>query len=180
MQRLLMLLALAVPAAARTAAAQQPGDAAASREAMQRLAWLEGTWRGGGWMQMGRTREDATVVETARFAAGNTVMVIEGLGTRPDPAGGPPRAVHQAFGIVWYDAVAREHRMRAWRVDGGMLDPTISVRADTLVWGFKTPQGQVRFTVTKDPEGRWHEVGHFAADGTTWQPFFEMRLEKTR
>ncbi len=49
-----------------------------------------------------------------------------------------------------------------------------------FVWGFETPRGMMRYTITLDAQGRWSESGERSADGQTWQPFFAMTLDRIK
>ena len=41
-----------------------------------------------------------------------------------------------------------------------------------------TPQGKVRYTITRTAEGAWFEIGEYSRDGQQWAKFFEMTLTK--
>jgi hypothetical protein len=156
-----------------------PATAAGTAEAMAKVHFLLGRWEGEGTMRMG-PGEPQTSQVTERVAAklDGRVVLIEGLGTVPDAAGGAPRVVHQAFGMLSYDAGAGRYLLRAVRGDGQTVDADVEVGDHRIVWSFATPMGQVRYTITLDEESRWRELGEHSRDGASWAQFFEMTLRR--
>ena len=171
----LALLLLAAPAAA-----QAPADATADAAAqMQRLSFLHGTWRGEGVTTMGPGREErASVLETAQPKLDGSVLMVEGLGWKGTQGAADYHVVHNALGVVSYDARRGGWAMRAYR-GGGWVDAEVTVGDGELVWAFDQPgAGRIRYTIRLDEQGRWHEVGDMSPDGQRWHRFFEMRLTR--
>jgi hypothetical protein len=151
----------------------------ASAQAMQKLAYLVGEWRGKASVIMGPGGPvEAAQHEVVEWAAGGTVLTIAGRGTVIE--GGAERVVHDAFATIWWDAEGNRYRMRAHLANGQAVDAAPVVGADTLVWGFHHPQaGQLRYTITLTADGDWHEIGERSVDGkTNWMKIIEMRLTK--
>ena len=108
------------------------------------------------------------------------VLLLEGIGTTKDAAG-KETVVHNAVGMLSYDAKRSIYTMRAVKADGVSTDAEAKFEGDTFVWGFEVPGGEVRYEIRLTPEGKWHEVGKFTRDGgKTFTPFFEMTLEKVK
>ena len=145
-----------------------------ARARMAVLAPLAGEWEGGGWFRAGQVAPaEFRQRETVRLAAGDEVLVIDGLGLND---GGDP--VHQAFAMIAWDAEAGDYVIHAYSAGGGVVTDTPHVAADSLVWGFPEPTGgQVRFTIHFG-DGRWHEVGDYSPDGNAWYRFMDMKLER--
>ena len=173
------ILALSLLLAAAPAAAQAPDHSAAAAEAMQRLAFLHGTWRGEGVTMMGPgQRESAAVLETARPRLDGAVLLVEGLGWKGTQGAADYQVVHQALGVVSYDERRGGWAMRAYR-GGGWVDADVTVGDGEMVWAFDQPgAGRIRYTIRMDEQGRWHEVGDRSPDGQRWHRFFEMRLTR--
>ena len=171
MRPLIALCAAATLAGAGSLAAQAP-----LASPMRQLDWLVGEWHGNGNMMIGPGRQhDASVVEHAEVHAGGHALTLDGLGKALQ--GRDSIVVHSAFAVIWHDAEAARFRIKAFRATGHTVDADITVGDGSIVWGFDDPRaGRVRFTVTRTPEGRWHEVGEASRDGTTWMKFFEMSL----
>lgn len=172
----LTLLLLATPAAAQAPA--DPAGAAAAE--MRRLSFLLGTWRGEGVTTTGPggQQERASVRETAQPRLDGSVLLFEGLGWQGTEGAADYRVVHQALGVVSWDARRGGWSMRAYR-GGGWVDAEVTVGDGELVWAFDQPgAGRIRYTIRLDEQGRWHEVGDRSTDGERWHRFFEMRLTR--
>ena len=153
--------------------------AAATAEAMARLHFLLGRWEGEATTRMGPGEPQQSRVDEHAYAKlDGRVVLLEGLGTVPDADGGPPKVVHEAFGVLSYDAEKGEYLMRAIKGDGQTVDADIEVGDRRVVWGFAVPSGRIRYTLELDGEGRWHEVGEFSRDGTAWMRILEMTLRR--
>ena len=170
MKRLLVIMALVLAF-----------DASAS-DAMRKLDFLIGEWKGEGWVRMGPGQPEHVIqAEVVRAKAGGNALVIEGLGKRKLPDGTAGEVVHDALGVVSYDSAAKRYRFETWLADE---KPRVEMRFDVpspnkVVWGFDTPQGAtIRYTITLTDEGDWLEVGEYSPDGKAWSQFFEMTLEK--
>ena len=166
-----LLLAL-TPFVVPVALAAQAHVAAPTQ--MQKLDFLVGEWRGEGWT-MGRAGRQtfAQTERVLRLVEGH-VLVIEGLGKSSEGV-----TAHQAFAVVSYDSAAAKFKARTFRAaDGTWRESDITVLERGFVWGFPTPQGQVRFTMNLNDAGQWHEIGEFSMDGNTWRQFLEFTLSK--
>jgi hypothetical protein len=71
-------------------------------KAMNRLAFLEGSWEGQGWHQAGpdAERRHFTQTEDIQRKLDGQLLIIEGRGHAADD---PERVVHQALAVVHYD-----------------------------------------------------------------------------
>jgi hypothetical protein len=162
------LLTLTVPV---VLAAQAPVTAPAD---MAKLNFLIGEWRGEGWMVGQAGRQTFTQGERVLRLSDGHVIVVEGLGKN---AAGV--TIHQAFAVISYDAATAKFAMRTFRAaDGTWRDNALAVSERGFVWGFPTPQGQVRFTMNLTDAGQWHEIGEFSMDGATWRQFLDFTLTK--
>ena len=167
----LLAAALALPAAAP---AQPPAPDPQLAEKMRALDFLAGEWEGEAWIQMGPEREVVSQHETVEWAAGGEVLVVKGKGRQGDAV------VHDALALFAWDPRAGRYVIWAYRGGAGPTpSPTVEVGERRVVWGFDTPAGSSRFTITLDDAGRWVETGEWSTDGgTTWRPFFGMTLTR--
>jgi hypothetical protein len=157
--------------------AQTP-DGSANRAAMARLSFMEGRWRGEGWMMRGPgDRVSAQMTETVELGVGGVVLVIEGRGTRAGAAGGDSVVVHDALGVLAYDAASNGYVMRSWIASGQWGDFPVTLIEGGVSWSREVPGGRVRYTAHIG-NGEWHEVGEFSRDGTTWMPILDIRLRR--
>lgn len=150
---------------------------------MEALGWLEGEWKGTGWMEYGPGRRaEFEGTESVAYRMGGRVLVVEGSFTAwmgPE-AGDVP--VHRALGVISWDRSDR-YLFHTWTAAGasGNAHP-MEVSDGQMVWTYDDPgRGRARYTITYTDAGAWHEVGDASDDGgESWHRFFEMTLEQTR
>lgn len=168
--------------AALCALSGAPGEAAEASPdkvaAMEKIAFLVGTWEGEGWMATGPDqRAHFKSREVVELRLQGTLMVIEGLHTARGGDDEPPQVVHHAMALV----SPREeggYDFRSWVVGRGGGEFEGRYEDGAFIWGMETPRGKMRYTIRLDDEGRWSEVGEFQADDGSWRPFFGMTLSK--
>jgi hypothetical protein len=174
------VIAAVLLAAPVIAAAQAPAPSPARLEAMRKLAFLEGTWKGEGWMQMGPQRHAFRGAETVTRKLDGLALVVEGNHTAPVAGSKEERVVHSTLGVL----AAQDdgtYAFHTWLANGLSGIHKGEWKDGAFVWGMENPrQGQVRYTIRLDAEGRWHETGESSRDGATWTQFFEMKLAKAR
>jgi len=164
------------PAAAGRALAQSGPDSpaliAAQQEAMKRLAFMDGVWRGPAWTII-HTGDRHEVIQTERIGPflGGAVKVIEGRGY--DAQG---EVSFNALGIVSYNPQDRSYTMRSYAL-GHSGDFPVTLTGDGFTWEIPAGSMTIRYTaVVKD--GKWKEVGHRIVPGQEPVQFFEMNLER--
>jgi len=142
------------------------------------LSFMIGRWEGPATMDMGpRGRHQLRQREWVATAAGGTVLTVTGQGTERQPDGAE-KVMFDAFAVLYRDREGKP-ALRAYLANGQWVDATLEVKEKGLVWGYSDPRaGQIRYTMTLTPEGRWNEIGERSGDGQTWMKFFEMTLEK--
>lgn len=171
------LLLLVTQGATFTAAGQQgrPDPAAtmaSQREAMLRLAFMDGVWRGPAWTIL-PSGEKHTITQTERIGPflDGSVKVIEGRGYDPDG-----KVTFNAFGIISYNPNTRAYTLRSY-AQGQVGDFTLTPSADGYAWEIPAGPMVIRYTaVIKD--GAWREVGDRIAPGKDPVRFFEMNLKR--
>ena len=159
---------------------QPPTAPAAQRDAMKKLDFLLGQWKGEGWMEFApgqrRTFKGTEVVQSK---LDELLLVVEGVHRGKAGDKGPEVVVHSAFAVVSYDDKAKRYRFQAFTGRGNFEDVEAKVSERQLVWGMNVPQfGDVRYTIKLDDKGRWFEIGEVSRDGKTWQQFFEQTLQR--
>ena len=172
------LLALCVVA---VATAQPPGQA--NRDALKKLAFLEGKWAGEATVNLGPGREQPVKqAEDVQLKLNGTVLLIEGVGRGKLPGKDEEGVVFGALAVVSYDAAAKKYRIRAYRAEGHSVDADLTVTDRGFGWGFKSPEQkvEVRYTMTLTDGGEWHQVGEVSVDGKTWRKTMEMTLKKVK
>jgi hypothetical protein len=145
---------------------------AAQREAMAKLAFMDGVWRGPAWtiLPSGR-KHDITQTERIGPLLGGTVKVIEGRGYEADG-----KTTFNALGIVSYDAARRAYSMRSYAM-GYAGDFPVTLTPEGFSWTIPAGPVTIRYNaVVKD--GTWTEVGDRVEPGKDPVRFFEMRLKR--
>ncbi|MCO6480473.1 MAG: hypothetical protein J5I94_27775 [Phaeodactylibacter sp.] len=151
------------------------------KEKMQALSWLVGEWEGEGLVVLpdGQTAP-SKVREKAEWRLGGTLIVVEGVGVRPD---NPADTVHHAFGVITYNPWVKQYNVRAYKAEGLYVDAPGEVLPDgALEWRIENPYvGIMKNTARLMEDGSWVETGKQSRDGgENWTHFFEMQLSKMK
>ena len=171
----LAALTFAVVVALPAPAAAQPGDPAAmiaaQRAAMQRLAMMDGVWRGPAWTILPTGRHDITQTERIGPFLDGSVKVIEGRGYDADG-----RVGFNALGIISYDVERQAYTLHS-HAQGRVGDFPLTLTADGYVWEIHAGPMIIRYTAVIQ-NGAWREVGDRIIPGREPQRFFEMNLRR--
>lgn len=163
--------ALAMTAGAAFAQAQQPAGSPAQREAMDRLDFMNGEWRGDAWSSGPGGRVDMTQTERVGDMLGGSVKVIEGRGYSADG-----ETVFNAFAVVSWDEESG-YTMRAYS-SGRAGDFPLELTDDGFKWSTPAgPNARVDYTAVV-ADGRWHEVGDYVVEGRPPVRFIELNLTR--
>jgi hypothetical protein len=162
-------------AATPIAAPAQPDPAprlAAQREAIGRLSFMDGTWRGTAWTLTREGRHELTQTERVGAFLGGTVRVVEGRGYEADGT-----ISFNALGVISYDPDTSRYSFSAW-AQGRGGDFPFQVTDTGFTW--ETPAGPgaiIRYTATVR-NGTWHEVGDRIAPGQPPLRVVELNLRR--
>jgi len=156
--------------------AQGQVDPTPAIEAVTQAAFLEGSWSGEGWIQMGQgPKEEFTQTETVESMLDGAVLLIEGIG---HSTGEDPKKVHHALALISFDPVNDTLLFSSFVAGRPRLDLIPEVAPNTFRWGFSPSSGgEIRYSIVIE-DGVWHEVGEFSRDSESWFQFFEMHLKK--
>jgi hypothetical protein len=145
-------------------------------QAMEKVGFMEGVWKGSGWIQMGPMRHEFIQYETVSSRTQGAVLVIDGKGLNAEDT---TEVVHDAFAVISYNLQEQKYVMRAYRGDGNYVDADFEVKEDgSIVWGFSHPMaGQIRYTI-RNEDGKWTEKGEMSRDGSNWMHFYQSTLER--
>ena len=178
MSRLLAaaLVALSLAGAAGPALAQMPSDPAprlaAQKQAMDKLAWMDGVWRGPAWtIGNDGKRHDITQAERIGPLLGGTIKVMEGRGYNPDGSTG-----FNALGVLSFEPDGGAYSLHSYAMSH-QGDFKLTLTADGYVWEIPAGPMIIRYTaVIKD--GAWREIGERVMTGRPTTQFFEMNLKR--
>jgi hypothetical protein len=165
-----------VLATLHSASAQPPQPPTAQLEAMKKLDFLVGEWKGEGWMEFGPgQRREFKGSESVHSKCDGILLTIDGLHhSKPGDA-----VVHNAFAVLSFDPGKKQYRFEGFTSRGNRENSDAIVGDKQLVWSMKIPNfGTMRYTIKLDDKGRWFEIGEISQDGVAWRKFFEMTMEK--
>lgn len=170
-----LALMMIVGASLAAPAQERPSPAAliaAQREAMVRLACMDGVWRGPAWTIL-PSGDKHSITQTERIGPflDGSVKVIEGRGYNADGTVG-----FNAFGTISYNPATRAYTLHSY-AQGNSGDFALKPTPDGYVWEIPAGQMTIRYTcVVKD--GVWREVGDQIMPGKEPVRFFEMNLKR--
>lgn len=168
-----LALLLALGAAALAQGRPDPAKLiAAQQEALARLAFMDGIWRGSAWTLL-PSGEKHSIIQTERigpFLEGS-VKVIEGRGYDPDG-----RVTFNAFGTVSYNPATKAYTLHSY-AQGSVGDFALTPQADGYIWEIPAGPMTLRYTATIKG-GTWFEVGDRIQAGKEPVRFFEMALKR--
>lgn len=145
------------------------------RDAMKRFAFMEGEWSGEGWMEMTPgQRHTFTQTERVEFRQEGTILMVVGQGL--GPAG--ERKVHDAFGVISFDAASGTYTLTAWSYPGRKGEFELLPEENGFEWGFKNGPATIRYRMRLDENGHWHETGEMSLDDETWRTFLEFTVKR--
>jgi hypothetical protein len=175
----ILLLILIVGAA--PCLGQDPNVATVQREAMAKLEFLKGQWKGESWREfLAGQRTKAQGTETVEGRLDGLILIVEGVHRRlsADQVG---EVDHQAFAVISYDEKEKRYRFQAYTGRGGYIDGKAKVTDKRLEWGFRISENtEMRYTITLNDRGQWFEIGEISRDGKEWNKVFEMTLERVK
>lgn len=145
---------------------------AAQREAMSRLSFLDGTWRGSAWALTPQGRHE--IVQTERIGSflDGSVKVIEGRGYEANGS-----VSFNALGVISYNPASRSFSIQSWAMGQSGSFP-MQVSENGYVW--ETPAGPgavIRYTATVRGN-QFHEVGERISGNAAPLRIFEMYLRR--
>jgi len=163
------LLLAAVPAAAQEA---NPAAIAEQKAAMERFAWMFGTWRG---PAKGMTRAGPyEVTQTERIGPilDGTVVVIEGKGFRADDS-----VAFNAFAILSWDVPTKTYKMRSHAL-GYAGDFVLTPIENGYTWQIPAGPGATIDYKATFLGGIWTETGDYVAAGQPPRRIMEMNIKR--
>ena len=149
------------------------GDAAISpaRQAMDRLAMIDGEWRGTATYWRGGEALEVVHTERVGTMLDGSVRVIEGRSYLPD--GSSP---FNAFAVVSFDAQSGGYMMRSYTLHGAG-DVEMDVSENGFSWSIGEGARAVEYVATIDGD-HWIETGYRKGSDGEKVKFIEMDLRR--
>ena len=145
---------------------------AAQQEALGRLSFMDGVWRGPAWT-ISPSGEKSLITQTERIGSlmERSVKVIQRRGYDVDD-----NVTFNAFSTVSYSPATRGYTMHSY-AQGVVGDLPLTPTADGFAWEFLVRTMTIRYTWTVK-DGAWREVGDRIMPGGEPIRFFEMNLTR--
>ena len=181
MKKVMIPFLLLCVASLPLAAQPQDPQIAVQLEAMKKVDFMVGKWKGEGWVEMpGSPRETFTQTEHVQKKLDGLALLVEGHGTSKVPGKDEEVTVFRAIGLVTYDVEGKIYRFAAGSTQGRHGYNEGRLVDGGWEWTYPVPQvgGRVRYTIKLTDKGDWHEVGEFSRDEKTWRKFHEMTLRR--
>jgi len=160
----------------RAAPAQErPSPAAliaSQRDAMTRLAYMDGVWKGPAWTIL-PSGEKHTFTQTERIGPflDGSVKVVEGRGYDPDR-----KVTFNAFGTISFNPATKVYTLHSHAM-GYVGDFALTLTPDGYTWDVPAGPMTIRYTAVIT-DGTWREVGDRIMPGKDPVRFFEMNLKR--
>lgn len=171
----LLLLLMALPVALQAQAVTTT-----QREAMKKLDYMVGQWRGTGWIEQGGPRRAFAGTEIVQSKLGGLALLVEGNFKGKVAGQNVEVTVHETLAVISYDDKARLHRFRTYLANGATGDHEFKLMEGGWQWGIQYPGANIRFIMKLNEKGQWYEIGEISRDDKTWQKFFEMTLQRVK
>jgi hypothetical protein len=157
-----------------TLAAPQPASNAADtqREAMRKLNFLVGRWRGPVTVVRGPGEPLHLIqAEDVESKLDGLVLLIEGKSTGAD--GNIP---FQALATIAFDEGTHTYRFRAYN-EGHYIDTELTVIPDGFSWGFAAGPAHIVNTMHLTGKGQWQESTEVAVGDNPPRKSIDMLLD---
>lgn len=175
-RRVTAILILMVAMGASPTRAQAPPDPAKlipdQKEAMAKLARMDGIWRGSGWI-VTPSGEKHAMVQTERIGPflDGSIKVIEGRGYAPDG-----ELMFNAFATISFDPGKSVYTMHS-HAQGNVGDFVLTPTAEGFRWEIPAGPMTIRYSAVIDSLS-WREVGDRILPGRDPVRFMEMELKR--
>lgn len=170
---LVLVVTLTVPISTSGQTRGNPAElVAAQREAIAKLGFMDGVWRGTAWTIL-PSGDKHTLTQTERVGPflGGSVKVIEGRGYEADGGVG-----FNAFAIISFEPGKGSYSMRSY-AQGNVGDFMLTLTTDGYIWEIPAGPMTIRYTAVVK-EDVWMEVGDQIVAGKDPIRFFEMNLKR--
>jgi hypothetical protein len=146
-----------------------------SKDAIADLLFMEGVWRGNGWVMLGDKKQQFSETETVMKKLNGHAIQIEAFGTAVDDSN---NIINNALGILSYNETSNKYILRVLNFDGSYSEADARIiQPSTFEWKMTYAGTHLKYII-KVKNKKWMETGYKSTDGTTWNRFFEMELSQ--
>lgn len=153
-----------------TACGQSPKE---MTDAIGKLQFLQGVWKGNGWIQDGDKKQYFNETETVDIKLGGTLLQIGVHGTSVD---NDSLVINSGLAIIRYDVSSKKYGMQFFQADGSAADAIVTIKnKNTAEINVHRGSSYTRFVIAIR-DNVWFEQAFSGGDGKNWKQFFEMKL----
>ncbi|MBC7826796.1 MAG: hypothetical protein H7122_03545 [Chitinophagaceae bacterium] len=143
--------------------------------AMNKLLFMDGSWKGIGWTETGGRKQSFRETETVMAKLSGTAIQIEAFGIALEDS---TTVVNDALGIVSFNVNTKQYILRIFQSDGSFMEADAKIiEPNIFEWSLKYPGGYIKYTI-RVVNKKWIEKGYRSNDATNWTQTFEMELMK--
>lgn len=144
---------------------------------LQQFYFMNGTWKGRGWVLNGSTKEHFNETETIRIKLSGTAIQMEAYGVSAED---PAKVINDALGILKYNSTKKQHELNIYQSDGSFAVADVQLlQPGELEWGLTISSSLKIKYIIRVTGNKWYEAGYRSTNnGTDWKQTFEMDLEK--
>ncbi len=156
--------------------AQSANQLPVVQQKMQALKWVSGKWQGtvsilGG---DGAKQEYQQTVEFTPKLKKSVFQFAEVASRGQD-------TIFQNIGMLSYDALKSKYTILAYTNGGIQIEADVEVLDKKMIWRVPVAGNLIRYTITLNEKGQWHQVGEGSGDaGQNWTLFFESKLSPVK
>ncbi|HKO81821.1 MAG TPA: hypothetical protein VJU78_15555, partial [Chitinophagaceae bacterium] len=122
--------------------AQAPKE---TTDAIRKLGFLEGIWKGKGWIGTGDKKQHFNETETAGIKTGETLLQIDVYGTSAD---NDSVIINNGLAIISYDLPTKKYKMIFFQSDGSVAKADVSLpKENTAEINLHRKSGYTRFII---------------------------------
>ncbi len=170
-----LVIILVLFLAALSASAQNEPSTGLLRAEMSKLDKMVGQWKGSGWIQQGKEKENFVGSEIVQRKLDGLGLLVEGNFKNKEGV-----VIHETLAVLTFNPKTKNYDFDTFLANGSSGEHELKSTADGWQWGLQFPGGSMRYT-TKLSSTTWFEVGEISMDeGKTWRKFFEMELKKNK
>ena len=170
--KVLAVLMVVLPNLLLWAQQSPPNGVEEQRQAMHKLAFLQGKWSGPITVVRGPGEPlHLTQTEQIEYKLDGLVLLIEGKSRSADG-----KTLFQALATVSYDDASHSYRIRAYN-DGHYVDTELTLLDKGFSWSFDGGPAHVVNTMHLTSKGEWNEVTDVSFRGAPPHRSVEMLLQ---
>ncbi|CAA9263867.1 MAG: hypothetical protein AVDCRST_MAG95-2420 [uncultured Adhaeribacter sp.] len=152
--------------------AQSASQLPVVQQKMQALKWITGKWQGTVSI-MGGDGSKQEYKQTIEF----TPKLKKSVFQFNEAASRGQDTIFQNIGMLSYDALKSKYTIQAYTNGGIQIEADVEVQDKKIIWRVPVAGNLIRYTITLNEKGQWHQIGEGSGDaGQNWTTFFESTL----